>query len=119
MKLLRFVYSDDESKKAESQMEVANDVDRICDLMSESRGIYWMLMRKRRLFVTIDGNLGAGNSDLLPGDLICNFAGLNMPFIVRDKGAHHELITPAIVVGAMHREMWPEDENEIVPWEIV
>lgn len=121
VKLLRFVYSDvsDEIKKAQSQMEVESDVDRLCDLMVHSGTVYSILMRRRRLFVTTDGMIGAGNSDLVPGDLICNFAGLNMPFIVREQGRHHELITPAIVVGAMRREMWPKDENEIVPWEIV
>lgn len=121
VKLLRFVYSDvsDEIKKAQSQMEAESDVDRICDLIAESGRIYSILMRRRRLFVTTDGMIGAGNSDLVPGDLICNFAGLNMPFIVRKQGAHHELISPAIVVGAMYREMWPKDENKIVPWEII
>lgn len=100
-------------------MEVESDVDRICNLVEAVGSTYSFLLRRRRLFVTIDGRLGAGNSDLVPGDLICNFAGLRMPFIVRKKGAYHELITPAIVHGAMHREMWPGDENEIVPWEIV
>lgn len=119
--LLRTIWSDlsDELKKAQSQMEVESDVDRICDLMGESGRTYSILVRRRRLFVTTDGMIGAGNSDLVPGDLICNFAGLNMPFIVRKKGAYYELISPAIVVGAMRREMWPEDEKEIVPWEIV
>lgn len=120
-KLLRFVFLDmpDETKGAQGQMEVESDVDRICDLMTESGGAYSILMIRRRMFVTTDGKIGVGNSDLVPGDQICNFAGLNMPFIVRGKGAYHELITPAIVVGAMHREVWPEDKMQIVPWEIV
>lgn len=119
--LLRTIWSDlsDELKEAQCQMEVESDVDRICDLMGDSGRAYSILVRRRRLFVTTDGMIGAGNSDIAPGDLVCNFAGLNMPFIVRKKGAYYELISPAIVVGAMRREMWPEDEKEIVPWEIV
>lgn len=108
-------------KKVEGQIAVENDVDKICDLMGTVpvASTYSLLLRRRRLFVTTDGRIGFGNRDLVPGDLLCNFSGLYMPFIVREKGAYHELITPAIVHGAMHLEMWPEDENEIVPWEIV
>ena len=87
--------------------------------MAEIGGAYSALMRRRRFLVTTDGMIGFGNSDVVPGDLICNFAGLNMPFIVRGKGAYYELISPAIIVGAMRREMWPKDRSEIVPWEIV
>lgn len=123
VKMLQIIYSDpsDEIKKAQSQMEGESDVDRICDLMAEAEcgRAYSILVRRRRFFVTTDGMIGTGNSDLVPGDLICNFAGLNMPFIVREKGACYELISPAIVIGAMRREMWPEDRKEIVSWQIV
>lgn len=114
-----FVHRPKELRKAESQMEIESDVDRICDLMGEGAMTYSHFMRRRMLFVSADGNIGAGNSDIDPGDLICNFKGLKMPFVVREKGAYHELISPAIVIGAMNREMWPENEEEIVPWEIV
>lgn len=105
-----------ELRKAEGQMRAEMDVDRICDLIGEGAITYSHFMRRRTLFVSADGNIGAANSEIDPGDLICNFKGLKMPFVVREKGAYHELISPAIVIWAMDGVMWPE---EIVPWEIV
>lgn len=119
--LLRTVHSTVSAKltKAESQMEAEIDMHRICDLMRDCGRIYAAIMSRRRLFATTDGRLGFANIYIMPGDLVCNFAGLNMPFIVRGRGEYYELISPAIVVGAMRREMWPRDEKEIVPWDII
>lgn len=120
LKLLRSIryFPSVKIKQTESQIEVENDVDRICFLMKEGSEMNSQLMRRKRLFFTTDGRLGCGNSDLVPGDLICSFEGSDLPIIVREKGSYHELISPAIVVGATHEEMWPEDENEVVLWEI-
>lgn len=120
LKLLRSIRYDSsvEIGQTESQIEVENDVDRICFLMKEGSEINSEFMRRKRLFFTTEGRLGFGNSDLMPGDLICSFEGLRLPIIVREKVLYHELISPAVVVGATDQEMCPEDKNEFVLWEI-
>jgi hypothetical protein len=88
-------------------------------LIVESERGYLILIIRQRLFTITNKRIGTGNNNVILGDPIYNIAGLNMLFIVCEKGAYYELISPTLVIRAMHREMWPEDENEIVPWEII
>ncbi|KAF0327007.1 heterokaryon incompatibility protein [Colletotrichum asianum] len=56
------------------------------------------------LFVTESGRLGKANSEILEGDLICVFAGLSVPLVVRPQGPYFEMVSPALVHGKMRGE---------------
>lgn len=71
------------------------------------------------LFLTTEGRFALGYCVVQPGDLICVFAGLGMPFIVRPKGPSFTLVGYAYVDGVMDGELWPKDEDGLTRWEIV
>jgi hypothetical protein len=100
------------------RMETENNVDRICGLIRDHSRAMAVLMRRKRFLLTSEGRVAVGNRNLLPGDLICCFYGLAMPFKVRPKGPHYVLISPVIVDRTTLSEMWPQDHDEMVPWEI-
>lgn len=109
-----------ESDETLRRMEAESEAGRICDLMEEYITAHpSTLMRRERLFLTAEGRIGTGNPNLESGDLICSFAGLALPFIVRRKGPYHELVSPAIVDGVTNCDAPGESQDEVVPWEIV
>ncbi|KAE9568396.1 hypothetical protein CGMCC3_g15489 [Colletotrichum fructicola] len=71
------------------------------------------------LFVTESGRLGKANSEILEGDLICVFAGLSVPLVVRPQGPYFEMVSPALVHGKMRGEVWPIDRGQLTEWEFV
>ena len=71
------------------------------------------------LFLTTEGDFGLGFCALEPGDFICVFAGLGMPFIMRHKGPFFTLVGYAYVDGAMDGEFWPNNVDDLTRWEIV
>lgn len=71
------------------------------------------------LFLTKKGDFGLGFWALESYDLICVFAGLGMPFIVRQKGPSFTLVGYAYVDGVMDGELWPNNEDGLTRWEIV
>lgn len=71
------------------------------------------------LFLTTDGRFGLGFCALQPRDLICVFAGLEIPFLVRPKGSHFTLVGCAYVDGVMDGEFWPRSEDDLTRLEIV
>ncbi|KAK2048353.1 hypothetical protein LZ31DRAFT_58314 [Colletotrichum somersetense] len=78
-----------------------------------------LALHHNRLFFTEDGQAGASVHTVQPGDSICLFAGLQTPFIIRQKGIGWMLVGPAVLSGAMDGEMWPDDEGELSTWNIV
>ncbi|KAK6210564.1 hypothetical protein LQW54_006047 [Pestalotiopsis sp. IQ-011] len=116
---LKTLYAPD-SDETLRRMEAESEAGRICDLMEEYITAHpSTLMRRERLFLTAEGRIGTGNPNLESGDLICSFAGLALPFIVRRKGPYHELVSPAIVDGVTNCDAPGESQDEDVPWEIV
>ncbi|KAI4598239.1 hypothetical protein KJ359_003123 [Pestalotiopsis sp. 9143b] len=116
---LKTVYAS-ESDKTLRRMETESDAGRICDLMEEYIAAQpSTVMRREIIFMTAEGRIGTGNPNLESGDLICSFAGLALPFIVRRKGPYHELVSPAIVDGVTNCDTPGESQDEVLPWEIV
>ncbi|KAF3808423.1 hypothetical protein GCG54_00013062 [Colletotrichum gloeosporioides] len=75
--------------------------------------------RTGRAFFTTNGTCGIGPCGLEPDDLICVFAGLTLPFIVRPQGSSFVLVGPSIIDGVMEGEYWPEDESQLTEFEII
>lgn len=71
------------------------------------------------LFLTTEGCFALGFCALQRGDLICVFAGLGIPFIVRPEGSNFILVGCAYVDGVMDGELWPDSEDALTRWEIV
>lgn len=71
------------------------------------------------LFLTTKGRFALGFCALQPGDLICVFAGLRAPFIVRPNGSSFTLVGYAYIDGVMDGELWPNNDDHLTRWEIV
>lgn len=71
------------------------------------------------LFLATGGLFALGFGAVQEGDLICVFAGLGIPFIVRPEGSKFTLVGYAYVDGVMDGELWPNNEDELTRWEIV
>lgn len=84
-----------------------------------TRDWFCIYLGTSQLFLTTDGRCGCGPWGLEPGDLICVFAGLQFPFVVRRKGSDYILVGAAILDGVMDGEMWPEDESKLTEWEFI
>ncbi|WQF81108.1 Putative heterokaryon incompatibility [Colletotrichum destructivum] len=113
---------DTEKEELAGYLRQMGDEHDTATLLGDIRKRMWRLASRPnhgRLFFTTDGRAGLGFHTLLPGDLVCVFGGLESPFIVREKGTGHVLVSPAMVEGAMSGEMWPENDDELRTWEIV
>ncbi|KAF0329356.1 hypothetical protein GQ607_003305 [Colletotrichum asianum] len=75
--------------------------------------------RTGRVFFTTNGTCGIGPCGLERGDLICVFAGLRLPFVVRPQGSSFVLVGPSIIDGVMEGEYWPEDESDLTEFEFI
>lgn len=71
------------------------------------------------LFLTTEGRFALGFCTLQRGDLICVFAGLGIPFIVRPEGLNFTLVGCVYVDGVMDGERWPNNEDDLTWWKIV
>lgn len=71
------------------------------------------------LFLTTEGRFALGFCALQPGDFICAFAGLRMPFIVRFEESRFTLVGYAYVDGVMDGEVWSHNGDDLTRWEIV
>lgn len=71
------------------------------------------------LFLTTEGRFALGFCAVRRGDFICVFAGLEIPFIVRPEGSCFTFVGYAYVDGVMDGELWPNNENNLIRWEIV
>ena len=62
----------------------------------------------RRFFLTDLGRMGLGPDRSEPGDYVALISGLRIPFVLRKKGSHFELIGWTFVYGIMHGQAWPD-----------
>jgi hypothetical protein len=68
----------------------------------------------RRLLTSSHGHIALGATEVEEGDLICVFAGGNVPFIIRQKAGTrlYKYICEAYVHGIMDGEAWDEKKVE-------
>ena len=68
----------------------------------------------RRLLTSSHGHIALGATEVEKGDLICIFAGGNVPFIIRQQGGTrlYKYICEAYVYGIMDGEAWDETKVE-------
>ncbi|KAJ3939245.1 uncharacterized protein N0V96_010692 [Colletotrichum fioriniae] len=73
------------------------------------------------MFLTTEGRFGFCVSAPEPGDEICVFSGLDVPFVVqsRGSGSGYVVVGYAVVDGVMDGEAWPDDEGEVTEWALV
>ncbi|KXH53383.1 HET domain-containing protein [Colletotrichum nymphaeae SA-01] len=73
------------------------------------------------MFLTTHNHFGFCVSEPQPGDEICVFSGLNVPFVVRSRGSGSGYIVVgyAVVDGVMDGEAWPDDEGKLEEWALV
>ena len=74
------------------------------------------ICRYRRLFVSDGGIVGLGSIGIRPGDRVCFFQGLAIPFVVHPEGDHFELRGECYLDGFMDI---PFDDLEGVDREVV
>ncbi|RYP83369.1 hypothetical protein DL769_001393 [Monosporascus sp. CRB-8-3] len=65
------------------------------------------------LFILDSGYLGLAYHNCQAGDRVVLLAGLDCPVLLRPEGDAFRIVAPAHIHGAMHGEMWPEDESEL------
>ena len=58
----------------------------------------------QRFFVTKGHRIGLGRHELQLDDIVIIVLGVDMPFILRSRGTHHQLIGPSYVHGIMNGE---------------
>jgi hypothetical protein len=64
-----------------------------------------ILLRDRSsFFQTLHGYLGLGPPNLQVGDIICIFAGISLPLILRSQGTHYQLVGSCFIYGLMDGE---------------
>jgi len=56
-------------------------------------------------FVTREGHLGLGPTEMLKNDRVVVLFGCDVPVVLRREGSSYRLIGQCYVVGAMHGEM--------------
>ncbi|KAL9120434.1 MAG: hypothetical protein Q9187_003013 [Circinaria calcarea] len=61
-------------------------------------------MGNQRFFITQGHRIGLGPQELQQDDMVVLILGADMPFIVRSRGIHHQLIGPSYVHGIMNGE---------------
>ncbi|KAK1470769.1 HET domain-containing protein [Colletotrichum cuscutae] len=72
------------------------------------------------MFLTTHNHFGFCVSEPQPGDEICVFSGLDVPFLVRSRGSGgYVVVGYAVVDGVMDGEAWPDDEGELAEWALV
>jgi hypothetical protein len=74
----------------------------------------WDIDLNQVLAKTEKGHLAWVPSNSKPGDIICIFSGVKIPFVLRAvSGESFEVIGDAYVQGMMHGEAWPENESDL------
>ena len=58
----------------------------------------------QRFFITQGHRIGLGPQELQQDDMVVLILGADMPFIIRSRGTHHQLIGPSYVHGIMNGE---------------
>ena len=58
----------------------------------------------QRFFITQGHRIGVGPHELQLDDMVVIILGADMPFIIRSRGTHHQLIGPTYVHGIMNGE---------------
>ncbi|KAH7071574.1 heterokaryon incompatibility protein-domain-containing protein [Paraphoma chrysanthemicola] len=62
------------------------------------------IMRRRRLFVSQNGDIGIGPSDAQAGDIVFIISGCNFPFVLRPSGDSFAVVGEAYIHGQMNGE---------------
>jgi len=63
-----------------------------------------MELGDQRFFITLGGHIGLGPHQLRRDDMVVLIFGADMPFVLRSRGTHHQLIGPSYVHGIMDGE---------------
>ncbi len=69
-------------------------------------------MGHRCFFTTTSGYIGIGPEGCKPGDHVVLLLGGDMPFVLRSRSDHYQLIGDAYVHGVMHGELMQLYERE-------
>ena len=91
-----------------------NQFQRVIPMEGESRQYYNSLVKhslNRRIFITSNGSLGSGPSEMRENDLVCILLGSKTPVILRRSNRAQgcfEWVGLAYVHGIMHGESLPE-----------
>ncbi|KAK7438119.1 hypothetical protein CaCOL14_011878 [Colletotrichum acutatum] len=71
------------------------------------------------MFLTTESCFGFCVSQPEPGDEICVFSGLDVPFVVRSRAGGYTIVGYTVLDGVMDGEAWPDDEGELEEWALV
>ncbi|KAF4780676.1 HET domain-containing protein [Colletotrichum scovillei] len=126
--LVRILHADPQTEPDAASLAALSTAEALAEAVTSQTPPAWLNIGKITasigsgcMFLTTHNHFGFCVSQTEPGDEICVFSGLNVPFVVRSRGSGSGYIVVgyAVVDGVMDGEAWPDDEGELEEWALV